>query len=173
MFLLDTNIVSHAKKKKQNPSIKKWFESQAAIAIPFPVFIEIRQGIVSLERGDPQKAAELSAWLQTILDSDFYMPPMTPEVAMKQAELYNCRPLKPLWYTGQQKDKKPGQDLAIAAISIVYQLPIATLDGFDFRQIDFFFPLPGVYNPAFDTWTVPPTVLEAGWRTKPMMMAEA
>jgi predicted nucleic acid-binding protein len=162
MFLLDTNVVSHASKAKQNPIIKEWFKRQTRIAIPFPVFTEIRQGIVSIQRTNPEKAAELSVWLETVIDSDFYFPPMTPAVALKLAELYDCGPLKHLWYAGEQKNKKPGQDLAIAAISIIHQIPIATLDGGDFAKIDSFFALPGVYNPAFNTWVVHPVDAEIG-----------
>lgn len=161
MFLLDTNIVSHATKAKQNPIINEWFKRQDRIAIPFPVFIEIRQGITSVGRNNPQKAAELSAWLDTVVGSDFYLPPMTAAVAVKLAELYSCRPLKNFWFVGEQSDKKPGQDLTIAAVAIVHQIPIATLDGGDFAKIDFFFPLPGVYNPAFDTWIVDASEVDA------------
>lgn len=156
MFLLDTNVVSHARLAKQNPSIKDWFARQEAIAIPFPVFIEIQQGIFNTKRDKPEKAIELTIWLQSILDSDFYMPPMTPAVAIKIAEMYSCRPLKHLWHVGEQREKRPGQDLAIAAISIIYSLPIATLDSQDFAQINSNFALPGVYNPASGLWAVSP-----------------
>ncbi|MCA1371405.1 hypothetical protein I6F15_29305 [Bradyrhizobium sp. BRP14] len=57
------------------------------------------------------------------------------------------RPLTHLWYANPNADKrKPGQDLFIAAISIVYDFPVATLNVRNFEQIDGYFPLPGVYN---------------------------
>ncbi len=69
------------------------------------------------------------------------------------SKLYCCRPLHRLWYP--EEDKKPGQDLFIAAMSIVYDMPIATLNHGDFEQINKFHSLPGVYNPNRQSWAVP------------------
>lgn len=155
MFLLDTNILGQARKSKPNTVLRTWFREQSAISIPFPVILEIQRGIIDVGRRDPAKAAELSDWLASILESDFQYPALTTDVARKLAELHCCPPLKCLWYVNGSKEKKPGQDLFIAAISIVHGLPIATLDGKDFARIDTYFPLPGVYHPVFRTWIVP------------------
>lgn len=154
MFLIDTNVLSQAKKDKRTANIQKWIESQYQIAIPFPAILEIQQGIIELAKISPHRAADLQQWLDAVLRSDFIYPPITQEVALKLAELHCCGPLKTLWYPRGPR-KKPGQDLFIAAISIVYGMPIATLDMMDFVTIDQYFPLPGVYNPAFDAWLVP------------------
>lgn len=97
--------------------------------------------------------------MDELLDTDFEYPLPTPEVARLHAKMLCCRPLKNLWLVDPKaKDKKPGQDLFIAATAIVYDMPIATLDGDDFLAIDNYFALPGVYNPAFDLFTVLPEI---------------
>lgn len=163
MFLLDTNVVSHASKKKQDPVIKHWFESQVTLAIPFPVILEIRRGIISVGKTHPHRAAELEAWLEAILQTDFFYPTVTAEVADVLAEMYCCGPLKNLWYMGKENPTAPGQDLFIAAIAITHRLPIATLDWHDYLLIDTYFPLPGLYNPATEAWSRS--------ETKPMSVA--
>ncbi|KQS75177.1 hypothetical protein ASG25_20675 [Rhizobium sp. Leaf384] len=157
MFLLDTNVLSHASKpaKKQNHVISNWLKNQASIAIPFPVLLEIQQGIIEVGKEQPVKATALTQWLDHILEGEYHYPEATPAVARTLAEMNCCRPLKHLWYVNEQaKDKKPGMDLFIAAMSIVHDIPIATLDVWDFVCINKFFPLPGLYDPSGDTWII-------------------
>ncbi len=156
IFLLDTNIISNASRKKPHPVVAEWLEAQTRLAIPFPAILEIETGIIEKHRTDPFKARELLDWMDGVLDTDFEYPVPTPQVARVLAELTCCRPLTNLWFANPQADKpKPGQDLFIAATSIVYDMPVATLNVRDFELIDSHFPLPGVYNPAFGIWAVP------------------
>lgn len=152
---MDTNILGQARKAKPNSVLSAWFRSQSSIAIPFPAILEIQRGIVDIGKQNPEKAAELTNWLETILNSDFHYPEISPPVARKLAEMHCCPPLKCLWDVNGAKVKKPGQDLFLAAVSIVHEIPIATLDGKDFARINAYFELPGVYNPVFGIWVVP------------------
>ncbi|KQS76434.1 hypothetical protein [Rhizobium sp. Leaf383] len=157
MFMMDTNVLSHGSKpaRNQNRTITEWFKNQPSIAIPFPVLVEIQQGIITVGREQPAKARELEQWLEGVLEADYLYPEATPAVARKLAEMNCCRPLKHLWYVNEQaKDKKPGMDLFIAAMAIVYDMPIATLDIWDFVCIHKYFPLPGVYDPSVDSWII-------------------
>ncbi|WP_244496938.1 MULTISPECIES: PIN domain-containing protein [unclassified Ensifer] len=156
IFLLDTNILSNASKQKPHPVVAQWLRAQTRLAIPFAAILEVETGIVEKSRTDPAKAQELWDWLDGILGTEFEYPVPTPQVARVLGKLMCCRPLTHLWYADPRADrKKPGQDLFIAATSIVYEMPIATLDVKDFEQINEYFPLPGVYNPAFGVWAVP------------------
>ncbi|PYE93015.1 hypothetical protein C8J35_11612 [Rhizobium sp. PP-F2F-G38] len=129
-------------------------KSQHQIAIPFPAIVEIQQGILEIGYDKPEKAEKLSQWLDELMLTDFYYPEATPAVARKLAEMNCCRPLKNLWYVNGATGKKPGMDLFIAAIAIVHNLWIATMDNDDFVIIDKFFPLPGVYNPKSSVWRI-------------------
>jgi predicted nucleic acid-binding protein len=155
IFLLDTNIISNASKQKPHPAVAAWLAAQTRLAIPFAAILEVETGIVEKHRSDPVKAKQLWEWLDSVLHTEFEYPVPTPQVARVLARLICCRPLTHLWFANPNADRrKPGQDLFIAAISIVYDMPVATLNVRDFEQIDCYFPLPGVYNPAFDVWAV-------------------
>jgi predicted nucleic acid-binding protein len=171
MFLLDTSILSDAQNPKPLVRVQRWLRKQACIAIPFPVILEIEQGIVDVRRTKPHKADELRGWLADVLVSEFEYPEITPEVARTLAEMNCCGPLKNFWYVNPngKKEKRPSQDLFIAAISIVHDLPLATMNEKDFAFVDRYFPLPGVYNPNTGCWAVQPDHLahtdavEAEW----------
>ncbi len=156
IFLLDTNIISNASKQKPHPVIASWLAAQTRLAIPFAAILEVETGIIEKQKSDPIKAEQLWEWLDAVLDTEFEYPLPTPQVARVLAKLICCRPLTHLWFANPNADRrKPGQDLFIAAIAIVYDMPVATLNVRDFEQIDDYFRLPGVYNPAFDVWAVP------------------
>lgn len=155
-FLLDTNIISESSKIRPNPTIADWLREQHRVAIPFAALLEVETGITEKCRSNPHKAEELWMWMDELLEMDFEYPLPTPLVARQLAKLVCCRPLTHLWYVNERSDrKKPGQDLFIAATSIVYDMPIATVNVKDFETIDRFFPLPGVFNPANGLWAVP------------------
>ncbi|NKM95688.1 type II toxin-antitoxin system VapC family toxin [Rhizobium leguminosarum] len=158
VFLLDTNILSNASKTRPIPTVSQWLARQTRIAIPFAAIVEIEQGIVEVSRSQPQKASTLWDWADGLLKTDFDFPAMSPDVARMLGQLHCCRPLKQLWLPDPRSNgKKPGQDLSIAATAIVHKLPIATLDAADFMLIQQYFPLPGVFNPAFGVWVVHPS----------------
>lgn len=156
MFLLDTSVLSEARRVKPNQEVQRWLRRQRMVAIPFPVILEIEQGIVDVGRTKPQKATELREWLSDLLNSDFEYPEATPQVAGILAEMNCCSSLKNFWFVNPEgkKDKKPSQDLFIAAISIAHGLPLATMNDSDFLLINQFFPIPGIYNPASASWLV-------------------
>ncbi|MCY1226038.1 hypothetical protein D9M68_227130 [compost metagenome] len=156
LFLLDTNVISNAQKKQPQPDLAAWLKKQSRLAIPFPVILEIEKGIVEVSPNNPEKAAELRRWLDALLETNFIYPEITPGVARQLAVMQCCRPLKHLWRTDpRSKERMPGQDLFIAAISIVHDIPIATIDRHDFLLIDHYFPLPGLYDPIGDIWLRP------------------
>ncbi len=156
IFLIDTSVISNASKRRPHPAISAWLAQQARLAIPFPVILEMEAGTAELHRRDPQKAAALRNFVDDIFETEPDYPPMTPAVARLLGEMMCCRPLSNLWISSSI-GRKPGQDLAIAAVSIINGMPLATLNNRDFELIDDYFELPGVYNPAFDLWVVPRT----------------
>ncbi|WP_174010300.1 PIN domain-containing protein [Rhizobium rhizogenes] len=155
VFLLDTNIISNSSKKRPSIAVTEWLETQRRVAIPFPVILEVETGIAEISITDPPKAALLRQWADELFETDFMMPLPNAKVAAVLGKLYSCRSLNMHWLADPYADRKrPGQDLFIAALSIVYDLPIATLDHKDFMQIHQFFELPGVYNPEIGLWAI-------------------
>jgi predicted nucleic acid-binding protein len=155
-FLLDTNVVSDSSKVVPSPTIAAWLKRQNDLALPFPVILEVETGIADLWTTDPARASKLLDWFDEVLAADYHRPTATPEVARLLAKLYSCPPLKRYWQPVKE-GKKPGQDLFIAALAVVYDMPIATMDHRDFVQIHAHCPLPGVYNPNLDLWAIPRT----------------
>lgn len=64
-YLLDTNVVSEARKRGGNPNVKTWLKSVPWRDLYLSVLVvgEIRQGIERLERCDPEQASKYEAWL--------------------------------------------------------------------------------------------------------------
>lgn len=154
IFLLDTNVISNASKRRPHPVLSSWLAGQPRLAIPYPVLLEMEAGTAELDRRDPHKAMMLRRFIDDFMDTEPDYPAMTPNVARLLGEMMCCRPLSNLWLSSSI-GRKPGQDLAIAAVAIVYKMPIASLDETDFTLIDEYFSLPGLFNPAFGTWPVP------------------
>jgi len=154
IFLLDTNVISDSSKIAPMPAVSAWLKKQDHLALAFPVILEVETGIANLWASDRLRAAKLREWFDKVLAADYHRPVATPDVARLLSRLYHCRPLERHWQPAKE-GRKPGQDLFIAALSMVYEMPIATMNHRDFVQIDRHFPLPGVYNPNLDLWAVP------------------
>jgi predicted nucleic acid-binding protein len=151
IYLIDTNVLSNSSKSKPHPRIARWVNLQERLAIPFTAFLEMEIGIVQRRQDCPQRSRELREWMDGLINVEFEYPIPTPAVARTLAELMCCGPLSSL-ALARNKNKKPGQDLFLAAIAIEYKMPIATCDFKDFALIGRHFRLPPVYNPAFDTF---------------------
>lgn len=64
-FLLDTNVISEARKRGGNANVKAWLASVTGADLYLSVLVvgEVRQGIERLRRRDPVQAAVYEAWL--------------------------------------------------------------------------------------------------------------
>ena len=65
-FLLDTNVVSEARKgRRADAGVKAWLSSVPSEQLYLSVLVlgEIRQGIEGLRRRDPSQAEALDTWL--------------------------------------------------------------------------------------------------------------
>jgi len=65
-YLLDTNVISELRKgERAEPSVSSWFDGLADQEIHLSVLTigEIRRGVESVRRRDPDSAAALDSWL--------------------------------------------------------------------------------------------------------------
>ncbi len=64
-FLLDTNVVSEARKSNADENVRRWFSSVKGADLFLSVLVvgEIRLGIQRLRRRDPAQSAAFEAWL--------------------------------------------------------------------------------------------------------------
>ena len=70
MYLIDTNVLSALRRRRRNPDVVRWIESQrmADLFISVVTVGEIERGIVQQQRHNPDFARDLSGWLDRILD---------------------------------------------------------------------------------------------------------
>jgi len=74
MYLVDTNVISEARKRhKANPGVTRFFKtvlaSGEALYISVITIGEIRHGIELIRhRGDARQAAQLEAWINSVLN---------------------------------------------------------------------------------------------------------
>jgi predicted nucleic acid-binding protein len=159
VLLLDTNIVSLMGKRKPPPGLRPWLLQIGIkrLGICFPVITELLRGAHLKEADDPEKARAIAEWVDQVLNTNFPLLAMAPEIASIYARMTTVPSLRHMW-TVQRKEKhnRLGHDLMISAVSIFHRAPIITNNVDDFLRIDEQFSLPGVYDPFSERWCVRP-----------------
>ncbi len=128
MYLVDTNVVSEARrKKKANKGVQQFF--RAAQQGGSPVFIsaitvgELRRGVELLRhRGDKEQGDSLEKWLQTIVtDYANLILPVDQDVAQ-------------VWGKLRVPHHEHALDKQIAATALIHQLTLVTRNVSDFKE---------------------------------------
>ena len=120
MYLLDTNILSHA--RKASTPAADWLRSTASHLLYLSVITlgEIERGVAMKERSDRKSAENLAAWLQGIRTtySDRVLP-VTDRIAVAWGRLAAQR-------------TRGDADGLIAATALVHELILVTRNTRDF-----------------------------------------
>jgi toxin FitB len=68
-YLLDTNVVSEARKPRGDGGVKRWIASMSREDLYLSVLTlgEVRRGVERLRRRDPDQADVYEAWLETVV----------------------------------------------------------------------------------------------------------
>lgn len=128
MYLIDTNVISEARKQsKANPGVQTFFKQ--AIENKIPVFIstvtvgELRRGIELIRyRGDTRQANPLEKWLETLLaDYDNHILAIDNDIAQ-------------LWGRLRVPHPENALDKQIAATALIYGLTVVTRNDKDFSK---------------------------------------
>ncbi len=126
MFLIDTNVISEARKGlRADPGVRAFWADAAGNQTPFflPAVVigELRRGVDLIRhRGDRQQAHRLEAWLAEVLD------------------VYGDRVLAfdadaaQLWGRLRVPDPSNALDQQIAAIALLHDLTLVTRNTTDF-----------------------------------------
>ena len=125
MYLLDTNVVSEFRKTKPHGAVLAWFQTldEDEVAIPAIVIGEIQAGVEITRRQDPEKANEIEAWLDKVLDT-FTVVPMDGVLFREWSRLMN------------DKSDELTADAMIAATGRVHNYVIATRNLSDFAAFN-------------------------------------
>lgn len=120
-FLLDTNVLSEARKPSGNAGVRRWLSTVAPEELFLSVLVvgEVRRGIERLRRRDERQAAVFEAWLSA-LETDYAdrLVPITAEVAEAWGRLDAPEPL-------------PVVDGLMAATAKAHGLTLVTRDTAD------------------------------------------
>ncbi len=139
MFLLDTNVLSEARKAgdgKADLHVVSWLSSvdAAALYVSAITLMEIELGILRIERRDTAQGARLRAWMTHHLWPEFMERtlPVDIAVALRCASLH-------------VPDPRSERDALIAATALVHGMTVVTRNTGDFEGIGV--PLVNPWNP--------------------------
>ena len=128
MYLIDTNVISEARKRsKANKGVRAFFNQ--AIADETPMFIsvvtvgELRRGVDLIRhRGDTRQANQLERWLETLL------------VEYRDSILDINQDIAQLWGRLRVPHPENALDKQIAATALIYDLTVVTRNYKDFSK---------------------------------------
>jgi len=85
LYLIDTNIISEAARKKPDPNVLAWVGQLPSVVLPAVAVYELASGIQRLPPG--QKRAFLEEWFAELLGSGCDVVPFDREAALACAAL--------------------------------------------------------------------------------------
>lgn len=132
MYLLDTNVVSELRRPRPHGAVVTWVESipDEHLHVCAVTLGELQAGVEAMRERDPDKAAEIEAWIGQITG------------------LYNVLSLDGACFRAWARlmHRKPDElvmDALIAATAFVHNLTVATRNVRDFRRLG---------SPTLDPW---------------------
>jgi toxin FitB len=125
MFLLDTNVISELRKAKPHGGVQSWVAGQAATTLFISAIsiAEVQRGVELTRAQDANKAAEIEAWLESVILAGQVLP-LDASVCREWARLMHRRSDA---YT---------EDALIAATARVHGLTVVTRNVRDFKPLD-------------------------------------
>lgn len=126
-YLLDTNVISELRKgERAEPSVSSWFDGLADQEIYLSVLTigEIRRGVESVRRRDPDSAAALDSWLSRLTE------------AHRDRILQVDRAIAEEWGRMDVPDPLPVVDGLLAATARIVGLTLATRNVADVESTD-------------------------------------
>lgn len=125
MYLVDTNVISEARKgRKANPGVQKFFQAADATDLYLSVQTigEIRRGLENIRhRGDLPQAKKLEKWLDLVV-TDYADRILSFDEACAQ-----------VWGRLMSPHHEHPVDKQIAAIALIHGLTVITRNVDDFR----------------------------------------
>jgi toxin FitB len=127
MYLIDTNVISEARKALANPGVKAFFsnvdQDNSAIYLSVVTVGELRRGVEQLRhRRDIDQANLLDVWMQQVL-TDFDTRILDVDVAVAE-----------VWGHLRVPQGDHPIDKLIAATALVYGLTVVTRNISDFKS---------------------------------------
>ncbi|WP_246796890.1 type II toxin-antitoxin system VapC family toxin [Rhizobium leguminosarum] len=151
-FLLDTCVISETALPRPRESVISFLEMADNYFIPAGALMEIQMGITKVCAINPIKAVKLSQWYHDLVRAGIPVVETDREISETWGVLAADPRLQKFSPNGSRTRARGGQDLHIAAASLVRRLPVATMNISDFMLINECYPLPGIYDPLASRW---------------------
>ena len=126
MYLVDTNVISEARKKsKANTGVRAFFkqaiENETRIFISVVTVGELRRGVESIRyRGDVRQANQLEKWLEDLMaEYQDHILDINTDIAQ-------------IWGRLRVPHPENALDKQIAATALIYELTVVTRNHKDF-----------------------------------------
>ena len=126
MYLVDTNVISEARKKsKANTGVRAFFKQaikdETRIFISVVTVGELRRGVESIRyRGDVRQTNQLEKWLENLMDEyQDHILDINQDIAQ-------------LWGRLRAPHPENALDKQIAATALIYELTVVTRNHKDF-----------------------------------------
>lgn len=125
MYLLDTNVLSETRKPRPYPAVLAWIRSvgESEIFLAAVTLGELQKGVELTRRQNPEKAKEISAWIDRVASVYAILPADEP-VFREWARMLKGR-TEPKW-----------EDGLIAATARIHRLIVVTRNVKDFAAFD-------------------------------------
>jgi predicted nucleic acid-binding protein len=124
MYLLDTNVISELRKPRPHGAVVAWLETvdDAKLFLSAVTLGEIQAGVELTREQDPDKAAEIEAWLALVAQA-YNVLPMDGTAFRDWARLMH------------RKSDTLYEDAMIAAVARVHGLTVVTRNVADFKAL--------------------------------------
>ena len=121
MYLLDTNVVSELRKPRPHGAVVAWVDRTAdeELHLSAVTLGELQAGVEITRGHDPDKAAEIEAWID-LVEQTWNVLPVDARIFRSWATLTHRRPDHLI------------EDALIAATAIVHHLTVVTRNTRDF-----------------------------------------
>jgi|SRR5665213_1328285 len=125
MYLLDTNVLSELRRSRPHGAVLAWLHTveENQISISAMTIFELQVGVERTRHGNPDKAAEIDAWIGRAIET-FRVIDLDPPISRIAAKLLH----------GQSPDLQ--EDGFIAATALVHNLTVVTRNVRDFAHFD-------------------------------------
>jgi toxin FitB len=128
MFLIDTNVISEARKRtKANRGVRAFFYRVSSEGIPIYISVitvgELRRGVELIRhRGDRRQSERLETWLETLL------------IEYQDSIMSFDQDIAQLWGRLRVPHPENALDKQIAATALIYGLTVVTRNQANFHQ---------------------------------------